>query len=146
MDQVRNFYCRHYPGCLALHARLGKYKFSCAACQRYKPIHLETEDIVEEGVRCGELLNALFFGVDCQETKARGKVKRSFSDDELVAVPARLLRGLVSSFSHGMYSFGRTSILIKKLDEILKQGKPDEQLANTPSGDRGEGEPGAEAQ
>ena len=145
MDQVRNLFCVHYPMCLDMHLRCSKRKFTCAGCQRYKPIHLETEDIVEDGVRCGELLNALFFGVDCQETKARGKVKRSFSDDELVAVPARLLRGLVSSFSNGMYSFGGTSILIKKLDEILKQGKPDEQLANTPSGDTGEEEPGAAA-
>ena len=137
----RNLYCKHYPACLSIHVRCGKYKFSCFGCTRYTPIHFTPEEAVEEGIKAGEFLNALFFGVDRYE---RDEMKKTFSDDEMVLVPARFLKGIIFSFAQGMSYFAGTSNLIQKINDILKQGKPDGQQFSDSSGNTSEGGPRTE--
>ena len=141
MDEPRNLFCAFYPFCLDIHVRYGKRRFTCIACKRYKPIHLTPEEVVEEGIKCGEFLNALFFGVDPYEV--RGEMKKKLSDDEVVLVPARILKGLVVSFAQGMNYFTGTSNLIEELSKIL-EGKSHGQQFGDPSGDTSEGGPDAE--
>jgi hypothetical protein len=139
---VRNIFCSWYPSCLSIHVRHNKRRFNCSRCVRYRPIHLTPEEVVEEGIKCGEFLNALFFGVDPYAEKE--EMKKQFSDDEMVLVPARFLRGLMFSFTQGMSYFAGTSNLIQKLDGILKQGKLHGQQFSDVSGNTSEREPGTE--
>jgi len=71
-------------------------------------------------------------------------MKKKLSDDEMVTVPARFLRGLMASFAQGMHYFAATSNLIKQLDEFLKQGKAHGQLVSDTSGNTSEGDPRTE--
>ena len=140
MDE-RNLYCKYYPACLSIHVRCGKYKFSCFGCTRYTPIHFTPEEAVEEGIKAGQFLNALFFGVDPYE---RDEMKKTFSDDEMVLVPARFLKGIIFSFAQGMSYFAGTSNLIEKLDGILKREKTHGQFVSDVPGNTSEGGPRTE--
>lgn len=144
IEPRRNLFCSWYPLCLNVHIRHNKRRFTCVSCRQYRPLYFTPEEIVEEAVKCGEFLNALFFGVDpYHNEKGIQEMKRNLSDDEMVAVPARLLKGLVFSFTQGMHYFAGTSNLIKKLDEILNEGKRAERISGI-SGNTSEGEPGTE--
>jgi hypothetical protein len=98
MDELqRNLWCVHYPFCLDVHVRYCKRKFTCLRCKRYKPIHIEAEEVVEEAVRCGEFLHALFFGVD---PYPRGDgMRRKIPEQEMVTVPAHLVKGFIYSLN-----------------------------------------------
>ena len=139
-EPQRNLWCSYYPFCLDIHVRYEKTRFSCARCVRYRPIHLEVEDIVEEAVRCGEFLRALFFGLPEEEMPRRIQEAPS----EFVSVPVHLLRGLIYSFYQGMESLQSSYNITIKLEEVLKQREKRGQLTNSPEGTPSEPEPGAE--
>ncbi len=142
MDEPRrNIFCAFYPFCLDIHVRYGKRRFACVNCKRYKPLHFTAAEIIEEAVKCGEFLHELFFGTDPYEGY---KMRKQFSDDEMLQVPVWVLRGIMSSFTQGMHHFAGTSNLIQKINDILKQGKPHGQQFSDASGNTNDGGPRTE--
>ena len=140
MDELRYLYCKHYPGCLHLHARLDKQWFSCAGCRQYKPLYLDPEDIIEEALNVGEFLHALFFGLPEEEEM----LKKLQEPSEFVSVPVDLLRGLIHSLYKGMESFQSSYNLAAKLNEVLKHREKHGQFTGNPEGGTGGTDLGAE--
>ena len=139
-EPARNLWCAFYPFCLDVHVWHSKRKFTCIGCARYRPIHLDAETAVEDGISCGHFLHALFFGVDYEVTTLKKK-----EDQESVVVPVRLLRGLLYSFSMGMTYLKSTSNIAAQLESILKQEKDNGQCTRNLEGDtEADADPGAE--
>ena len=113
-------YCKFYPQCLALFARLGKYRFSCVSCRRYSPLFVEPEDTAEDRVACLKFLHELFFGVD---PYPRGDgMRRKIPEQEMVTVPAHLVKGFIYSLNQGVEYLQASLNIAGKLNDILKKG------------------------
>ena len=138
---VRNVFCSWYPFCLNVHVRNNKLYFTCSGCTRYRPLFFTPEEIAADALSCAALLRELFFGPDPYE---RDEMKKTFSDDEMVLVPARFLKGIIFSFAQGMSYFTGTSNLIEKLDGILKREKTHGQFVSDVPGNTSEGGPRTE--
>jgi len=144
MDEFqRNLWCSFYPFCLDVHVRCSKRKFTCIGCKRYRPIHLEAEEAIEDGVRCGEFLNALFFGLHEEEEMPK-KLQPHDSPSEFVSVPVNLLRSLLYSLNSGIEFLQSSYNLAQRLNEVLKQREKHGQFFIKPEGDTGGTDPGAE--
>ena len=103
------------------------------------------EEAIEEGVRCGEFLNALFFGADPyekEESMPRKIDTQAVGDpSQTVTVPVNILSGFIGAFSQAMHYLNAASSLIEKFDRILlQQREQDGQFVDKSSGDA---DPGA---
>ena len=115
MDQVRNLFCVHYPMCLDMHVRCSKRKFTCAGCQRYKPIHLEAEEVIEDALNCAEFLNALFF----RDLSEEWEMAKDTQSQEFVRVPLDLIR----SFQNALFLFvGNAQAIINIGNQLAQLG------------------------
>jgi len=116
LDEVRYLYCKHYPGCLHLHARLNKQWFSCGGCRQYKPLYLDPEDIIEEALNVGEFLHALFFGLPEEEERT---LTHDTDDTVYVKVPLDLIR----SFQNALFLFaGNAQVMINIGNQLSQLG------------------------
>ena len=106
-------WCVHYPSCLSVHVRCGKGRFDCSRCVRYRPIHLEAEEVIEDALNCAEFLNALFFGKLPEE----GEVEKA--DQDYVKIPLDLIR----SFQNVLFLFaGNAQAMINIGNRISQLG------------------------
>jgi hypothetical protein len=99
---------------LNVHIRHHKRRFDCSRCARYRPIHLEAEEAVEEGIRCGEFLHALFFGLP-----EEWEMEEDTSGTVYVKVPL----DLIQRFQRALFVFvGNTKSLIDAGNRLAQLG------------------------
>jgi len=116
MDELRYLYCKHYPGCLHLHARLDKQWFSCGGCRQYKPLYLDPEDIIEEALNVGEFLHALFFGLPEEE-------EWTLTQDTKGTVYVKVPLDLIRSFQNALFLFaGNAQAMINIGNQLIQLG------------------------
>ena len=116
MDQVRNLFCVHYPMCLDMHVRCGKRRFTCIRCARYRPIHLEAEEAIEDALNCAELLHALFFGLPEEE-------EWTLTQDIKGTVYVRVPLDLIRSFQNALFLFaGNAQVMINIGNQLSQLG------------------------
>jgi hypothetical protein len=128
MDELqRNLWCVHYPFCLDVHVRYCKRKFTCLRCKRYKPIHLEAEEVIEDALNCAQFLHALFFGKLSEE----GEVEKDTEGLDYVRIPLNLIR----SFQNALFLFaGNAQALINIGNQMSKLG--DDLKSRIPEGEQ----------
>ena len=113
MDEIRHLYCKHYPSCLHLHARLVKRFFSCAGCRQYKPLQLDPEDVVDEIFNVAAFMRALFLGVEEEESE----MEKGTEGAVYVKVPLEIIR----SFQHALFLFAENAQAVINLGNRMAQ-------------------------
>ena len=110
-EVVRHLWCAYYPACLSVHVRCGKGRFDCSRCVRYRPLHLEVEEVIEDALNCAEFLNALFFGKLPEE----GEMEKV--DQDYVKVPLELIR----SFQNVLFLFAGNAQAMLNIGKKISQ-------------------------
>ena len=110
-EPQRNVFCAWYPLCLNVHIKHHKRRFDCSRCARYRPIHLEAEEVIEDALNCAHFLHELFFG-DYSEEWEMEKV-----DQDYVKVPLELIR----SFQNVLFLFAGNAQAMLNIGKKISQ-------------------------